>query len=706
LDDDELKKLSLKSLELKRFQRLRQEFYSLRYHEAIDNHAPSENSSVASSSASSKVNGTLRQERQDSIDEKLESTVYIHSDDSLYLQTSEFSAAPGETFIPKYSASYLNNRGSNGSVGSGSERSFRVNSLPSERGRSYSRTSDAADRIRSLSRTSDASPMDRFRARTSSDAHIERVRSMSRSSELRTPDRPFITSPARAPPQPGTVALLVPKHPITLPSTHTLLAVCREMRAKNENCAIITRGRWVAGIISSRKIVTTVLVDENTNISVSDVMVQNPKCLSMEGEATDALIMMIDHNYRKLPVLDTSGNVVALLDIWRCVAGVIAKFDRVGEDNVLAMTSSPSTATIKIPKLLPPEVDSMFRENDLASVLESRDTLENDMVLETDTVREAARKMSITSRAVAVVNDEGNLVGVFTPRDLVNRVVAKGRSLSDVTVKTVMSGDPEWAPPSTIFLNALYQFHDCGVLHLVVVNDSKKVLGMVNVSDIINSTVNVAESQNRDTWRSFFASAYGIEVPTPQIPLAQPPKFPNPKFLGPDTPLSLISPASTTLIRQQHQDSFDIQRRISLEYAEANAVRDVVRGHWKCGKAIGAGSFGHVFQGLNTQTGELIAVKFLRVANTAAKQGQISTSQKSMDMSTVEAMAAADVSGKGGVLATGTNVSSDVGVRRIHSEVELMEGLRHPNIVRYLGAELYTDSVEHRLYILQVKVLK
>jgi len=43
----------------------------------------------------------------------------------------------------------------------------------------------------------------------------------------------------------------------------------------------------------------------------------------------------------------------------------------------------------------------------------------------------------------------------------------------------------------------------------------------------------------------------------------------------------------------------------------------------------------------------------------------------------------------------------DVSVLRIQSEVELMEGLKHPNIVRYLGAELYSDTSEYKLYILQ-----
>jgi serine/threonine protein kinase len=82
-------------------------------------------------------------------------------------------------------------------------------------------------------------------------------------------------------------------------------------------------------------------------------------------------------------------------------------------------------------------------------------------------------------------------------------------------------------------------------------------------------------------------------------------------------------------------------------------------------------------------TGELIAVKLLRVRSTAGAVGP---------------------SGGGSFGGGGSGEAAvDPAVQRVRGEVELIKGLHHPNIVRYLGAELYSDDLEHRLYILQVQ---
>jgi CBS domain-containing protein len=498
----------------------------------------------------------------------------------------------------------------------------------------------------------------------------------------------------------GTVAALMPRTPVVVDVDATVLDVCKAMRAKASGSAVLLRGRWVAGIVTCADIIRIVTAVEESFAAtqpISTVMTPNPRCFSMEGNATEGLIMMLGNQFRHLPVLDNSGGVITVLDKWKCLADAVTMLDG-------RLKLELEAGDLAANDLLGPIIDSMFRQKSLFGLLSDRGNLSHDVINENESVRAASEKIAITNKGVAVLNDDRALVGVFTPRDLITRVVAKGRSLDDTLVKTVMSNDPESIEVTVTLLDVMFRFSESSLLHLVVVDLKNDVLGIINIFDVIHATTKDDESEGHDGWRTLVSAALNAELPTfPRLSPKKPSKKSESDLpLKAAAPLSLVSPASTSKIRQQHRDSMDNQRRMSYEQAEATAVSDVVRGNWKCGKAIGAGSFGHVFQGMNTLTGELIAVKFLRVPNSSATNTNDASELKPLDMSNVEALAAADIAGRGGVAApSGTDVNTDIGVRKIRSEVELMEGLRHPNIVRYLGAELYTDSVEHRLYILQ-----
>jgi hypothetical protein len=85
----------------------------------------------------------------------------------------------------------------------------------------------------------------------------------------------------------------------------------------------------------------------------------------------------------------------------------------------------------------------------------------------------------------------------------------------------------------------------------------------------------------------------------------------------------------------------------------------VKAGRWKKGQLLGTGSFGQVYQGLNLDTGAMLAVKVLTVPS----------------------------SGRQDIL------------EEIHQEIELMSSLSHANIVQYLGAEV--DVRARELFIFQ-----
>ena len=77
------------------------------------------------------------------------------------------------------------------------------------------------------------------------------------------------------------------------------------------------------------------------------------------------------------------------------------------------------------------------------------------------TVEEACRYMRDRRvGAVLVTEDDGCLVGVFTGRDGVHRVLAEGKSASDTRLVDVMTRDPNAMPPGKTAIEVLRLMED------------------------------------------------------------------------------------------------------------------------------------------------------------------------------------------------------------------------------------------------------
>jgi CBS domain-containing protein len=99
------------------------------------------------------------------------------------------------------------------------------------------------------------------------------------------------------------------------------------------------------------------------------------------------------------------------------------------------------------------------------------------------TVRDAAQHMR-DRRVGAVLVTEGDrhLVGIFTGRDAVCRVLAEGRHPGETILADVMTRDPDTMPPGRTAIEALRLMQDARYRHLPVV-DGGKVVGIVSRGD-------------------------------------------------------------------------------------------------------------------------------------------------------------------------------------------------------------------------------
>jgi len=95
------------------------------------------------------------------------------------------------------------------------------------------------------------------------------------------------------------------------------------------------------------------------------------------------------------------------------------------------------------------------------------------------TVREAAKLMKSKRYGAVLVTEGDDLLGIFTERDAVFRVIAAGLDPETTPLVEVMTKEPKTITPDKTFGHAMLMMHEGGFRHVPVVDDGKLV-GMVS----------------------------------------------------------------------------------------------------------------------------------------------------------------------------------------------------------------------------------
>jgi len=115
------------------------------------------------------------------------------------------------------------------------------------------------------------------------------------------------------------------------------------------------------------------------------------------------------------------------------------------------------------------------------------------------TVRDAARLMVAKGVGAVMVVDGDRLVGIFTERDAVFRVLARERSADETPIAEVMTPDPLTLGSNARFGTALALMHKNGFRHVPVVDDGKLV-GVVMARQALDPDMEefVVEARRRE----------------------------------------------------------------------------------------------------------------------------------------------------------------------------------------------------------------
>ncbi len=106
------------------------------------------------------------------------------------------------------------------------------------------------------------------------------------------------------------------------------------------------------------------------------------------------------------------------------------------------------------------------------------------------TVERAVRTMIDRNvGAVAVIDDQGVVAGMFTERDVLTKLALSGRDPKETPVREMMSAIVEMATEATTPSEALQVMLDRHYRHMPIVDDQGKVLGVCSIRNILEARV-------------------------------------------------------------------------------------------------------------------------------------------------------------------------------------------------------------------------
>jgi CBS domain-containing protein len=114
------------------------------------------------------------------------------------------------------------------------------------------------------------------------------------------------------------------------------------------------------------------------------------------------------------------------------------------------------------------------------------------------TVSKAAKLMAKKNVGAVMIVKEERLIGIFTERDAVFRVIAKGLDADTTALADVMTPAPKTVDPDKSFGYALLMMHENGFRHVPVIENGKPI-GIVSARNALDPDMEefVSEAQRR-----------------------------------------------------------------------------------------------------------------------------------------------------------------------------------------------------------------
>jgi len=229
----------------------------------------------------------------------------------------------------------------------------------------------------------------------------------------------------------------------------SVVSAAKIMSDKNISCIIVSDNGDLSGIITETDLLKRAVANSNDfrKMQVEHIMTSPIRSVPRNLSVLDASKIIEDENIRRLVVLEEERLV-----------GIITQ-----TDIVRVLTSYGMWKNV-----------SELMTSDVAVIADSA------------TVKEAAELMASRDISCLVAMDNDDVVGIFTERDLLKRVIALKRNPSQTILKNVMSFPVKSVPSNYSIPSASKMMEKMRIRRLLVMDD-KTLLGVVTQTDILKA---------------------------------------------------------------------------------------------------------------------------------------------------------------------------------------------------------------------------
>ncbi|ODV60202.1 CBS domain-containing protein, partial [Ascoidea rubescens DSM 1968] len=306
-----------------------------------------------------------------------------------------------------------------------------------------------------------------------------------------------------------TIMSLKPDAPLIVSPLDSVYSISEKMSKQKIHCVMVkaTIAEKIIGIFTTKDLAFRVIAKglHPKLLKVKDIMTKNPYCSPSNLSASDALNLMVKRNFRHLPIRDDTNpnKIIGILDITKCFNQVMLKLEKIAKsthnlnNNIDNLSEGSSLINPDLVDEIKNLISSM-KSPTLDDVLNEPNHPAPVFIDSNQTIRFAAEQMRKNKCTAVLVKDtngtltknNSNVIGIFTSKDIVFRVLANDLDPESCTIARCMTTQPKLADRDLTVQSALKLMYDGHFLNLPVIDDDKNIIGIVDVLQLTCMALN------------------------------------------------------------------------------------------------------------------------------------------------------------------------------------------------------------------------
>ena len=257
---------------------------------------------------------------------------------------------------------------------------------------------------------------------------------------------------------------------VSAAASSTVHEVMREMVAHDVGRIIIIGDDVPVGIFTERHVLKHVANNQidPEQTAVEKVMTAPFRAVRGDTHIVDALGVMLREKIRHLQVLGARDNIIGIVSMRRILEIAVELGHGLNESHTIGSIISQA----------PLSLDQSI------------------------SVWDAVELMIETEAGAVVVTSESKPVGIFTERDVLNRVVSKKLDTRETSLKEVMTAPLITMPSTTLVGQVLDQMYRRDIRNMPITDASDQLTGLVSMSDVLQyARAFDIDEEVRRTWR-------------------------------------------------------------------------------------------------------------------------------------------------------------------------------------------------------------